>query len=96
MHDHGDRGAGPHAADDGVPPERFQSKGNRCVSAGDEQEDIEMVDAAQHVGHARRPVAQMVGRGVGEQHQRADHEHRARPLERRPLRQTDQHDARRQ
>ena len=96
MNHDGDGRARPHRYDDHIAPERFQRKRNRGIRAGNEQEDVDMIDTPQHIGDARAPIAQMVAGRIGEQNQRRCHEHGTRPLQTRAMCQAYKHDACRQ
>lgn len=51
MDDERHRGADPHARDDGITPEWREREGNGRISAGDQQKDVHMVDATEHIGN---------------------------------------------
>ena len=92
MNDQGDECAGPHADDGRLAPEIVEGEGDRRIGAGDEQEDVDMVDAAQHVGDPGRPVArwysaEFVNRNA------EDAMNTAQAIECRPMGQTDEHNA---
>ena len=61
MDDERHQRAAPYAGDDGVAHMRGERERHRRICARDEQEDVHVVDAPQHVGHAGRPVAEVVG-----------------------------------
>lgn len=80
MDDEGDGGEDPHAGDDDDAPPFFQSEGDRGVGPGDEQEDIDVINPAKHVGYFGRPVAHVVDGGISEKDEGAGHEDGAGPF----------------
>ena len=90
-------------ADEGAAPDdreqqpalvgREREDRERRVGAGDQQEDVGVVDALEDDLRARLPVEAVVERRVAEQQHRREREHGRRPLRRGAVGEHDQHDA---
>ena len=70
-----------------------QQQRERRVAAGDDEEDVGVVEALEHPGDPRRPVAAVVDRGRAEEQPGGHREHRSRDARGRVRREGDEDDA---
>ena len=72
---------------------REREHGDRRVRAGDQQQDVGVVDALEHSLRLRAPIEAVVQRRIAEEKEGGGHEHGRGPLRRRPLGEDDQDDS---